>query len=217
MHRYFITGTDTDVGKTRVSAALALALRNAALSPTVVKLVQTGLTQGAAGDAERAGRLAAVPFVELRRFAKAADPWSAALAERTPLSCSALAGELASMAGALIVEGSGGVMVPLNAHEQLGDVAAEAGLETIVVVGLRIGCLNHALLTLEHCERRRVAVAGVVLVERWSATTPAYRDDVRRVLQGKSQIFGILPFAPNEAGSVEAGAKLFEPLVNRRR
>ena len=81
MQRYFVTGTDTDVGKTRTTAALALALRLAGKAPTIVKLVQTGLAPGVPGDAAHAGTLAGVPHVELARFFKAADPWSAAEAE----------------------------------------------------------------------------------------------------------------------------------------
>ena len=84
MHRYFVTGTDTDVGKTRVTAALALAMKNAGMAPTIIKLVQTGLAGGMPGDASRAGKLAGVRFVELSRFEKAADPWSAALAFGLP-------------------------------------------------------------------------------------------------------------------------------------
>ncbi|MGB8966437.1 MAG: dethiobiotin synthase, partial [Candidatus Cybelea sp.] len=76
MYRYFVTGTDTDVGKTRVTAALALALRRAGLNPTIVKLVQTGLALGVPGDAARAAELARVPSLEFARFERAADPWS---------------------------------------------------------------------------------------------------------------------------------------------
>ncbi len=217
MHRYFVTGTDTDVGKTRAAAALALALRTAAHVPTIVKLVQTGLAPGVPGDAARAGDLAGVPHTELRRFPKAADPWSAALAAGATVRAAELANALAAVGGPLVVEGTGGIMVPLNDREHLGDVAASARLEAIVVVGLRLGCLNHALLTLGLCRQLRLPIAGVLLVERWGAADPSYRDDVTRTLQGKSRIFGILPFAPAEAESVEIGAKLFEPLVNRER
>lgn len=214
MHRYFVTGTDTDVGKTRVSAALALALRKAGHTPTLVKLVQTGVPPGAAGDAERAGRMAGVAFHECERFAKPADPWAAALAEhREPLRAQGLARALAQIGGPLVAEGSGGLMVPLNAHEEMGAVALLAQLHAVVVVGLRLGCLNHALLTLERCAQVGIPVAGGVLVERWGVAPQDYRDDVARALQGKLKILGILPFAPDEFASIESGSSLFEPLV----
>jgi dethiobiotin synthetase len=217
VYRYFVTGTDTDVGKTRVTAALALALRRAGLNPTIVKLVQTGLALGVPGDAARAAELARVPSLEFARFEKAADPWSAALAQGAELRAAELTGALDALQGPVVAEGAGGMMVPLNAHEHLGQVAALGKLEAIVVVGLRLGCLNHALLTLNLCRQLDVPVAGGVLVERWGATNRAYRDDVERVLQGKLKIFGILPFAPSEGDAVSAGAKLFDPLVNRSR
>jgi dethiobiotin synthetase len=217
VHRYFVTGTDTDVGKTRVTAALALALREAGESPTIVKVVQTGLARGPDGDAVRAGALAGVHSVELVRLEKAADPWSAAREQGTALRAAELVAALDALEGPLAVEGTGGMMVPLNDREHLGNVVASAKLEAIVVVGLRLGCLNHTLLTLNLCRELRVPIAGAVLVERWGATDPAYREDVTSVLQGKVRILGILPFAPTEAESVQAGAKLLRSLVNRDR
>jgi dethiobiotin synthetase len=218
VHRYFVTGTDTDVGKTRVAAALARALQLAGERPTVVKLVQTGLAAGAEGDAQLAGRLAGAPHLELARFAKAADPWTASLSEgRSALTAEQLAAELDAIPGAVVAEGAGGVMVPLNRTEHLGNVAVRAKLQAVIAVGLRLGCLNHTLLTLALCRELGLPVAGAVLVERWGTTEPHYRTDVERVLQGKLPILGILPFAPDEAECVEAGAKLFQPLVNQNR
>jgi dethiobiotin synthetase len=216
VHRYFVTGTDTDVGKTRVAASLALALRRAGKNPTIVKPVQTGLTPLEEGDARRAARLAGVGFVEIARFEKPADPWSAALAQgREPLAARSLAAALDALDGALVVEGAGGIMAPLNAREHLGDVAALSKLQTVVAIGLRLGCLNHALLTLRLCRQLALPVAGAVLVERWEPAGEAYCADVMRVLQEKVRVLGILASAPDEAESVEAGAKLFETLVNQ--
>jgi dethiobiotin synthetase len=218
VHRYFVTGTDTDVGKTRVVASLALALKQAGKRPAIVKPVQTGLTPLEEGDAQRAARLAGVGFFEIARFEKPADPWSAALAQgREPLSARALADAIDALDGALVVEGAGGILAPLNASEHLGDVAARAHLETIVAIGLRLGCLNHALLTLHLCRQLALPVAGAVLVERWEPAGEAYRADVMRVLQEKVRVLGILASAPDEAESVEAGAKLFESLVKQER
>ncbi|HVA32938.1 MAG TPA: dethiobiotin synthase [Candidatus Baltobacteraceae bacterium] len=214
MHRYFVTGTDTDVGKTRVAGSLALALRRSGETPTVVKLVQTGVLPGVAGDAARAGKLAGTRHLELARFEKAADPWSAAVASgKHEVRAYELVDALAAVPGSLVAEGAGGIMVPLNPAEHFGHVAARANLRAVVVVGLRLGCLNHALLTLNLCEQLRIGVAGGVLVERWEPVETAYRNDVLRTLQGKLRIFGILPFDPDEAASVQTGASLFEDLV----
>ncbi len=168
MHRYLVTGTDTDVGKTRVTAILARALRLAGEKPTIVKLVQTGLAPGLSGDAARAGRLADTRFVELARFTKAADPWSAALAQgAATVHAHELADALESIPGAIVAEGAGGLMVPLNRARTFGHVAAKAKLAVVLAVGLRSGCLNHALLTHNLCEQFGLPVAGAVLVGRW--------------------------------------------------
>lgn len=213
-HRYFVTGTDTDVGKTRVTAALATALRIAGEDPIVVKLVQTGLDPAAEGDARRAGTLAKCRHVELARFRKAADPWSAALADGVPrVHAEDLARALDGMPGAIVAEGAGGLAVPLNRVQNFGTVASIAGLRVVLAVGLRLGCMNHALLTLALCEQLRLPLAGAVLVERWGATEPSYVDDVRRTLQGKLEILGILPFDSDEAGAVEQAAQIFVPLL----
>jgi dethiobiotin synthase len=213
MPRYFITGTDTDVGKTRVTAALALAMKNAGMSPTIVKFVQTGLAPGVAGDAARAGKLAGVRFVELARFEKPADPWSAALAYGLPeVHARELLDAVAHIKDALVTEGAGGLLVPLNAREHFGHVAALGKFETIIVVGLRLGCLNHALLTINQAQQGGLPLAGAVLVERWGPTEQHYRDDVMRSLQGKIDVLGILPFSEDEAASVKEGAQIFKSL-----
>jgi len=214
VHRYLVTGTDTDVGKTRVSAALACALRIAGLPTTIVKLVQTGVSPDASGDAARAASLAGVSWRELARFEKPADPWSAAIAQGArAVRARDLADTLATIEGALVVEGSGGIMVPFNAREHAGHVAALATLRVVLVVGLRLGCINHALLTAALCDALGLSIAGAVLVERWRPESVEYRADVERALQGKLEILGMLPFAANEATSVEAGARLFDALM----
>jgi dethiobiotin synthetase len=214
MRRYLITGTDTDVGKTRITAAFATALRIAGENPTVVKLVQTGLEPGAVPDAVRAAALAHCPHVELARFTKAADPWSAALAEGLPtVRAEDLARVLATIYGAVVAEGAGGLAVPLNRSQNFATVASLAHLSVIIVVGLRLGCMNHALLTLSLCDQLQLPVAGGILVERWEKCDPSYTDDVYRALQGKMEILGIVPFDPDEAASVEHAAQLFVPLL----
>ena len=214
MHRYFVTGTDTDVGKTRVTAALALALRLRGLQPKVVKLVQTGVRDDEPGDAQNAGTLSGCTALELARFFKAADPWSAALADGLPpVHAEDLARVLDGIEGPLVAEGAGGVAVPLNRTQTFADVAAASGLEAVVAIGLRLGCINHALLTASLLEQRGIRIAGAVFCERWEPAAEDYREDVRRGLQGKLSVLGIIPFDVDERRSVEAAAHIFEPLL----
>lgn len=213
MPSYFVSGTDTDVGKTRVTAALALALSQRA-PVTIVKPIQTGLEKGEVGDAERAGALAGVASRELRRFRKPADPWSAALAQGVPPpdACS-VAADIRALPGALVVEGAGGLMVPLNAREHFGHVALLANLPMVLAVGMRLGCMNHALLTLAACAQLGVSVAGAVLVERWEPVGAEYIEDVTRALQEHVKILGIVAFAADEQASVRAASRLFADLA----
>lgn len=214
MHRYLVTGTDTGVGKTRVTAALAKALRVAGEEPTIVKLVQTGLDPGVSGDAARAGRLAGSPHVELARFRKPADPWSAALAEGAPtVHAEDLARILDGIPRAVVAEGAGGLAVPLNGAQNFGTLAALAKLEVILVVGVRLGCMNHALLTLALCDQMRLKVAGCVLCDRWRDSEASYLSDIRRALQGKVEILGILPFDPDEQTAVDRAGQIFVNLL----
>lgn len=180
--RLFITGTDTGVGKTRVTAAFARALATER-NVTIVKLAQTGVDAGEPGDAETAGVLAGCAWRELHRFRLPADPWTAALAEgRTPLRALALASELDALGDDLVIEGSGGIAVPLNDRETLADVALHARAQAVVVVGLRLGCINHATLTLEYLAKRGIALSHVVYTEPWEPVDARYRVQVERAL-----------------------------------
>jgi dethiobiotin synthetase len=103
--------------------------------------------------------------------------------------------------------------VPLNGAQNFATLAVLAKLEIVLVVGLRLGCMNHALLTLGLCDQLHLRVAGGVLVDRFEKSDPSYVADVRRALQGKLEILGILPFDPDEAASVDQGAQVFVPLL----
>ncbi|MBV9278222.1 MAG: dethiobiotin synthase [Candidatus Eremiobacteraeota bacterium] len=213
MHRYFVTGTDTDVGKTRVAAALAIALRDHGFQPTIVKLIQTGACEATPGDAQRAGELTGLRYLELARFWKAADPWAAALAEgMPPVHAQDLSFVLNRIDGPLVAEGSGGVAVPLNRTQSFADVAQLAQLQAIVAVGLRLGCISHTLLTISGLQEKQVPVAGVVLVERWNPTEQHFRDDVTRAIGERAPMLGLLPHEVDERRSIEDGTKVFEKL-----
>jgi dethiobiotin synthetase len=208
--RYFITGTDTGVGKTRATAALAAAFVQSGRTPTIVKPIQTGLLAGVPGDAADAAALAGCPWRELVRFALPADPWSAALAEgRPPLEAAALARRLDDILGPLIVEGAGGIAVPFNATETFATFAAHAKCEAVVAVGLRLGCINHTLLTLAYLAAHAIPVRGVVLIERWRAVDHIYRERNRRAIAAHAPILGLIEHDADAKRSVAQGAAMF--------
>lgn len=214
MMRLFVTGTDTDVGKTRVTAALAAACVARGERPTIVKAVQTGLPPNVTGDAAEAAALAGCAALELARFALPADPWSAALAQGAPpLEAAVLAARIEAVPGPAIVEGAGGAAVPINATETLADAVARTSCAAVVVVGMRLGCISHALLTLEYLAAREIPVRGAVLVERWRASAADERTRVERAIAMHARILALVEHDPDAPRSVARAAALLAPAL----
>ena len=169
----FVTGTDTGVGKTLVSAALLHAL--ARHYPRVVGMkpvaAGTALVDGVQANddvlALRAASNCRVP-PELDNPVLLADPLSPHIAAaRAGVTISiphlvACHRQLLARADAVLVEGAGGFMVPLSATETGADLAQALALPVVLVVGLRLGCLNHALLTAWAIRARGLTLAGWV-------------------------------------------------------
>jgi dethiobiotin synthetase len=156
MRGVFVTGTDTDVGKTLVSAWLA---QNWAAD--YWKPVQSGSTEGT--DFDSVARLA--PAARIREsaviLAAPLSPHEAARREKIRIDLSALVPPLTSRP--LVVEGAGGVMVPLNEAALMIDLMERLGLPAIVVARSGLGTINHTLMTLEMLRRRHIPVLGVVM------------------------------------------------------
>ena len=171
---YFITGTDTDVGKTTIAAGLLRAARLAGLSTAAVKPVAAGceLTVDGLRNNDALALLAecSVPlrYVEVNpvALAPATAPHLAALEAGISLDLTALTtavqAVLAKQADFTLVEGAGGWRVPLHDTATLAHLAVALQLPVIVVVAVRLGCINHALLTIEAIERDGLRVAGWV-------------------------------------------------------
>jgi len=170
---YFITGTDTGVGKTLVSCALLHVFAGQKLRAVGMKPVAAGCRRESglliSEDVEllqAAGNLR-LPLSQVNPYAfePPLAPHIAAAQAGVEISLPAIAAAfeaLSSQADAVVVEGVGGFRVPLNAREDSADMAALLGLPVILVVGLRLGCLNHALLTAEAVMRRGLTLAGWV-------------------------------------------------------
>lgn len=166
----FVTGTDTGVGKTRVAIALIHALRARGLRVAAMKPVSAGSARGELNEdvvklVEAANVAADLHDINPYAFTEPVAPHIAAQQAhvRIDLDCIAAAyARLAANADAVVVEGAGGWRVPLNEREDMADLAQRLGLPVLLVVGLRLGCLNHALLTAESIGRRQVPWAGWV-------------------------------------------------------
>jgi len=168
-----VTGTDTGVGKTVVTAALAAAHLAAGRTVAVYKPVQTGeppAGERRGGDTGEVERLAGagVVLAEGARFAEPMAPIAAAAAEGHALpgirEHVAAIGHLHTRADVVLVEGAGGLLVRLtSAGHTIADVSRAAGGRLVVVARAGLGTLNHTELTLEAAAARGVPVAGVVL------------------------------------------------------
>ena len=169
----FVTGTDTGVGKTLVSAALLHALARRHRRVVGMKPVASGLEQQGdawvSADAQhlRAASTVAVP-AELDNPVALPEPLSPHLAASragqhiTVAQLLAAQRRLAELADVVVVEGSGGWRVPLNESETLADLAIALGAPVVLVVGMRLGCLNHAMLTAEAVRADGLTLAGWV-------------------------------------------------------
>ena len=168
---WFITGTDTGVGKTRISCLLLETLARARLGAVGMKPVASGCRATEAGlrseDAEllHAASGVAADYADINpyAFAPACAPHIAARESGDEILLNKIIESfqhLQHRAPWVVVEGIGGWMVPLGEHLMLVDVARAMCLPVILVVGLRLGCLNHALLTVSAIRRERLPFAG---------------------------------------------------------
>jgi dethiobiotin synthetase len=170
---YFVTGTDTEIGKTLTSSALLHALVQSGLRTAGMKPIAAGaeLRDGAWRN-EDADLLADAANVNLPRelttpylLRAAAAPHIAAMQENVTIDIGRILdcyAKVAAQAEAVVVEGVGGFHVPLSAHADTADLAQQLGLPVVMVVGLRLGCLNHALLTADAIQARGLKLAGWV-------------------------------------------------------
>ncbi|WP_263144603.1 dethiobiotin synthase [Pseudomonas sp. RIT-PI-AD] len=173
-HAYFVSGTDTEIGKTTIAAGLLHAARRAGLSTAAAKPVASGCRPGADGlrndDAlALLGECSlALRYEEVNplAFAPAIAPHLAAREAGLELSVARLLEPvrtvLAKGADFTLVEGAGGWRVPLSGAENLSDLAVALDLPVILVVGVRLGCINHAMLSAEAIARDGLRLAGWV-------------------------------------------------------
>ncbi len=165
----FITGTDTGVGKTFVAAALLRALASLGARVAGMKPVAAGIDAGDAFNADVAVLAAAdglsLPLRDRNPygFASAIAPHLAAQEAGMSIDIDVIVASLARLrthADFIVVEGAGGVLVPLDRDHDMLDLAAALGLPVLLVVGLRLGCINHALLSAQAIVSRGLPLAG---------------------------------------------------------
>jgi dethiobiotin synthetase len=159
MSRFIVTGTDTDIGKTVFAAGLA-----GALGAHYWKPVQAGIAPE--GDKEAVSRLAGLPAAQILpeayRLKTPASPHLAARLDGVEISLDRLA--LPQVDGPLVVEGAGGVLVPVSETLLMADLFAHWGLPVILCARTALGTINHSLLSIEALRSRGVTLAGIAFI-----------------------------------------------------
>ncbi|HEY1048618.1 MAG TPA: dethiobiotin synthase [Prosthecobacter sp.] len=165
MH-YFITGTDTDAGKTYVTCLLLEALKRAGRTAAGFKPFVCGGREDAVHLANASSETLTVDEVNPVWFKVPAAPYAAALMENRSFELNeVIAGfqELTETNDHVLIEGAGGWEVPLNGFATMADFAQRLALPVIVVVNNKLGCLNHTILTVRNIQARGLTCAGIIL------------------------------------------------------
>ena len=231
MSGFFVTGTDTGVGKTLVTVALTRALvqrglRTAVMKPVAAGAIETpqGLRNDDALELLGASNVkSAYEDVNPWLLKTAASPHLAARAEGVTIRHSRIADaflRLRSASDLVLVEGAGGWLAPISATETMAHIAEHLELPVILVVGMRLGCLNHALLTRDAVRARGLRFAGWI-ANKMTAEMPLASANIETL----TSRFGVSPLAivpvggagtdprslPTATWAIEAAKKLVTP------
>lgn len=218
MSGWFVTGTDTGVGKTRVALALVHALKQAGLKVGVMKPVAAGVegrSYGARANDDASALIEAsglsLPYqlVNPYLFDEPVAPHIVAAEQGVvidPARVRAAFDEIASRCDTVVVEGAGGWLVPTGPDGTMADLAVALRLPVLLVVGVRLGCLNHALLTADSVRTRGLTLDG------WVAN--CVDPDARRVDENidaltrrlRAPRVATLPWSPHVAPDAVAAA-----------
>ena len=206
---YFIAGTDTGVGKTRIAAALCAAFAAAGFKVAAMKPVASGCERTPAG-LRNEDALELLAAMNVRASYADVNPYAfePAIAPHVAATDAGMVIEYAVLDRAfdrlrlqsdvLVVEGAGGWLTPLDQGRSFADLAARWHLQVILVVGLRLGCINHALLTAESIERRGLTLKAWVgnrldpAFSRVEATIETLRERLA------APCLGIVPHTPGQ-------------------
>ncbi len=198
---FFVTGTDTDVGKTYVTAMLTRSLRRAGFDTVAVKPICCGPRDDVEILCDASGNELTPNETNPVWLSTPAAPLLAAQLENRPVDFVGLGAWYESIRASrqsLLVEGAGGWLVPVTADKTVADLAVAFALPVLVVVANRLGCLNHTLLTVESIRSRGLVCGGLVLntlTEDQSVVT----ETNRRILQQTCDVPILFEVGPGQA------------------
>jgi len=199
----FITGTDTGVGKTLVTAGLAASLRSYGIDVGVMKPIETGYSPRSSDSAylmNVAGVEDPIECVSPYRFKFPLSPFAAARMEKAPIHVMKIERafhRLLKRHRGVLVEGAGGLLVPITRVSSMVDLALRLDLPLLIVSRTNLGTLNHTLLTVEVARGRGIEVAGVIfntLVKRKGLAERTNAEVIKPFLS--VPILGEIPYAP---------------------
>ncbi|QRK13056.1 dethiobiotin synthase [Archangium violaceum] len=218
--RFFVTGTDTGVGKTQASRALLSLLADAGLSPQGFKPYESGCASLSAPSDALSLREAArsdlpldivcphrfraplAPGVAARRLGREPD-WNVTLAAWERIRH-----------GSVVVEGAGGLFVALDSSHDVIDLISALGLPVLLVARAGLGTLNHTALSLEALAARNIPVAAVLLSRSTSSRDPSERDNPALIAERhRVQVLGPVPYLVDPRRRHAAFRKALAPLV----
>jgi len=204
----FITGTDTDAGKTFVTAGVVSGFVNSGVNAIPAKPVQTGCVNGIAEDLEFSLRTASLSFPDSvlqklcpLRFAPACSPHLAAELADTSISLSGMVSglhDLQSDFDCVVAEGAGGILVPLGNGKTMLDLMVELGWPVVLVSSNKLGTINHTLLSLSALQHAGFEVAGVIVNHTTPPSSLISSSNIRAIREyGGVKILGEIPFSPD--------------------
>lgn len=209
---FFVTGTDTGVGKTLVTCALLHATRRLGLTTVGMKPIAAGIE--ADGCNEDVVQLLAassvqppLEWVNPYLYAPPIAPHIAAAEAGRPMHIEVIRQaleRLRTLAEVVWVEGAGGFRVPLDARYDTADLAQHLALPVVLVVGMRLGCLNHALLTAEAIEHRGLVLAGWVANRIDPAMTRFEANLETLQIRLNGPLLGVVPYGASPEQAVPA-------------
>lgn len=227
MNKFFIAGTDTDVGKTLIATALLVAAENEGLSTLAMKPLAAGCQQTADGlrnnDALMLQQHMTLPLsyqqINPIAFEAAIAPHIAAERLGKRLTVSQLTGfcrgVLMNKVDLALIEGAGGWRLPLNRAETLAGLVKELKLPVILVVGLRLGCINHSLLTAEAIARDGVPLAGWV-ANQLDAEMDCMTENIAAIADRLAvPCLGVVPFLQKPSAEEVSSYLSLEKVITR--
>ncbi len=198
---FFVTGTDTDVGKTIVSALLTIGLDG-----TYWKPIQSGRDEEGLTDSDRLRALGCRVLPERFCLGQPLSPHLAARLDGVRIELGDF--ELPVVEGRLIVEGAGGLLVPINDRDLMTDLIRHLGLPVVVVARSGLGTINHTLLSIAELRRSGIPILGVIL-------NGVRNEENRRAIEFYGGVSVIAEVGPIEDLSIEGWRRVAGAVVGK--